>query len=74
MIKLKDVITEGAATKQFDKELKALISTVQKEMKTRKDLAKYTDGEILAMYLKPSFQSILNDLEDRKGFTKNFTI
>ena len=72
-IKEKKTLNEGSVSANIDKALKALISDLQNGVGVdKRAMEDSTDGELLAMVLRPVFQSELLKLKDRKGFKKNF--
>lgn len=69
------LLIEGSLAKGVDVSLKELINNIKSGKGVDKRAIKNTtDGELLAMFLTPVFQSALNTLEDRKGFVRNFRI
>jgi len=70
---LKTSLNEASASSRIEKELKTLITKIKKGSGIdSRSFDEYTDGELLAMLLNGVFQSALLDLDDRKGFKKNF--
>ena len=69
------LLIEGSLAKGVDVSLNELIKNIKSGKGVDKRAIKnMTDGELLATFLTPVFQSALNTLEDRKGFVRNFRI
>jgi hypothetical protein len=67
-------LNEGLAD-GIEKELKDIIKDIKKGNGVdKRSMEEHTDGELLAMFLTPVFQSALFGIKDRKGFKKNFKI
>jgi len=68
-------LDEISLTNKLETELKSLIKNIKSGKGVdKRSMDSDTDGEILADFLTPLFQSVLNDLDDRKGFKKGFRI
>jgi len=74
-MKFKNHLNESSLSSKIDSELISLIKNIKSGKGVdKRSIEEHTDGELLAMILTPVFQSTLNNLEDRKGFKKNFRI
>lgn len=74
-MKFKHHLNEASISNKIDNELKSLIKNIKSGKGVdKRSMEEHTDGELLAMFLNGVFQSTLNDLDDRKGFKKNFRI
>jgi len=67
-IKLNEGLADG-----IEKELKNIIKSIKLGNNVdKRALMDHSDGELLAQFLSPVFQSALVSLKDRKGFKRNF--
>ena len=67
-------VKEKNATQDLGVELDNLVNAIIKKDKNivdKRSLEKYSDGELLAMFLKGTLQSSLMKLNDIDGFWKN---
>lgn len=69
----KYLVNESSSSIKIEKELTTLIGNIKKGKNIDpRAFEEHTDGELLAMLLSAVFQGALLNLDDRKGFKKNF--